>query len=114
MQAGRCWGGGACAAGAGPWSSPVHRGRRGAQAVVDEPHVALVQLQRQGVVVPLVEEDAIVLVRGHLEGGTRVRAALRPAPPPLPRARFQVAFPERTLRLNSWPRFLFWLVYIFP
>lgn len=55
--------------GGGLWSSPVHRGWRGAQAVVDKPHVALVQLQRQGVVVPLVEKDAVVLVRGHLRRG---------------------------------------------
>lgn len=51
----------------GLWALPVHRGWRRAQAVVDEPHVALVQLQRQGVIVSLVEKDAVVLVSGHLE-----------------------------------------------
>ena len=104
--------GGARAAGAGLWSSPVHCGRRRAQAVVDEPHVALVQLQCQGVVVPLVEEDAVVLVCGHLEGGMRVRAA--PRHPPTPRALFQVAYPEQTLGLKSCPCFLFHLVCVFP
>lgn len=48
------------------WPLPVHRGWRGAQAVVDQPHMALVQLQCQGIIVSLVKKDAIVLVSGHL------------------------------------------------
>lgn len=53
-------------------SLPVHGGRRGAQAVIHQPHVALVQLQCQGVVVSLVKKDAIVFVSGHLGRATRV------------------------------------------
>lgn len=69
------------------WFLPVHRGGWGAQTVIDKPHVALVQLQRQGVVVSLVEKDAIVLVRGHLERGMWVRAPLRPGLPTPPSQR---------------------------
>lgn len=58
--------------GGGAGVLPVHGGRQGAQAVVDQPHVALVQLQREGVVVSLVEEDAVVLVRGHLGRGMQL------------------------------------------
>jgi hypothetical protein len=53
-------------------SLPVHRGWRGAQAVIHQPHVALVQLQCQGVIVSLVKKDAIVLVSRHLGRAIRV------------------------------------------
>lgn len=58
---------------------PVHCGWRGTQAVIDQPHVALVQLQCQGVIVSFVEKNAVVLVSGHLEKAARVlvRAYLR-------------------------------------
>ena len=79
--------------GAGLWSSPVHRGWRGAQAVVDEPHMALVQLQCQGVIVSLVEKDAVVLVRGHLEGVMRVRPPLSP----------HLSRPRLTEPSSRWP-----------
>lgn len=53
-------------------SLPVHSGWRGAQTVIHQPHMALVQLQCQGVIVSLVKKDAIVLVSGHLGRATRV------------------------------------------
>lgn len=53
-------------------SLPVHRGWRGAQGVIHQPHVALVQLQCQWVVVSLVKKDAVVLVSGHLGRAIRV------------------------------------------
>lgn len=65
----------------GLWFLPVNRGWWGAQTVIDEPHVTLVQLQRQGVVVSLVEKDAVVLVCGHLGRGMRVRTPLKPSLP---------------------------------
>lgn len=48
-------------------SSPVNCGGRVVADVIDESDVPLVQLQRQWVVVLLIEQKAVVLVCGHLE-----------------------------------------------
>lgn len=71
------------AGGGGLRSSPVYCARRRAQAVVDESHVALVQLQSQGVIVALVQKDAIVLVSGHLQRGMWLGPPGLTAPPAL-------------------------------
>lgn len=46
---------------------PVHGGGRVVGDVVDEPDVSLVQLQRQRVVVLLVQQNTVVFICGHLE-----------------------------------------------
>lgn len=47
---------------------PVHGGRWVVGDVVDESYVSLVQLQRQRVVVLLVQQNTVVFICGHLQG----------------------------------------------
>ena len=46
---------------------PIYCGRWRIQCVIDEPHMSLVQLQSQRIVVSFVQQDAIVLVCCYLQ-----------------------------------------------
>lgn len=52
----------------------IYCGRWRIQCVIDEPHMSLVQLQSQRIVVSFVQQDAIVLVCCYLKGNVCLRA----------------------------------------
>lgn len=61
------------------WGPPIYSGGWVVGDVIDESYVALVQLQCQGIMVLLVQQNAVVFFRSHLEKDKHLQTLLTPS-----------------------------------